>query len=61
MCRKLHASAFRTRANLATRDWNTLTGAEIIKFYESSKGEHKAFALNADQAYLLNLIINLKY
>lgn len=43
MCRKLHASAFRTRAKVATRDWETLQGAEYIKFYESSQGEHKGF------------------
>lgn len=43
MCRKLHASAFRTRARVASRDWKTLSGAESIKFYESSPGEHKAF------------------
>jgi len=43
MCRKLHASAFRTRAKIATKDWNTLSGAEYIKLYESSEGEHKSF------------------
>lgn len=43
MCRKLHASAFRTRAKVATRDWKTLTGEEFIKFYESSPGERKGF------------------
>ncbi len=43
MCRKLHASAFRTRAKVATKNWNTLTGAEFIKFFESSEGEHKGF------------------
>jgi len=43
MCRKLHASAFRTRAKVATKDWNTLTGAQYIKLYESSEGEYKSF------------------
>ena len=43
MCRKLHASAFRTRAKVASKDWKTLTGEAFIKFYESSPGEHKAF------------------
>ena len=43
MCRKLHASAFRTRAAVATRDWKTLTGEQFIKFYESSPGERKGF------------------
>ncbi|WP_371926104.1 GFA family protein [Pseudomonas sp. LPB0260] len=43
MCRKLHASAFRTRARVAAKDWRTLSGERFIKFYESSKGEHKGF------------------
>lgn len=43
MCRKLHASAFRTRAKVRTRDWTTLKGQDQITFYESSPGEHKAF------------------
>ena len=43
MCRKLHASAFRTRAKIATKDWKTLTGAEFIKLYESYEGEYKSF------------------
>ena len=46
MCRKLHASAFRTRARVATKDWTTLSGAESIKFYESSPGERKGFCSN---------------
>jgi len=43
MCRKLHASAFRTRARVETKSWKTLSGEEFIKFYESSPGEHKGF------------------
>ncbi len=43
MCRKLHSSAFRTRAKIAIKDWTTLEGAQYIKLYESSKGEHKSF------------------
>lgn len=43
MCRKLHAAAFRTRAKVRAADWRTLTGAEFIKFHESSPGEHKGF------------------
>ena len=43
MCRKLHAAAFRTRARVATKDWTTLSGADEIRLYESSPGEHKAF------------------
>ena len=43
MCRKLHSSAFRTRAKVSAGDWKTLTGEEFIKFYESSPGERKGF------------------
>ncbi len=43
MCRKLHASAFRTRAKIRSSGWNTIKGEEYIKFYESSLGEYKAF------------------
>jgi hypothetical protein len=43
MCRKLHASAFRTRAKVKAKDWRTVSGAALIKFYESSPGEHKGF------------------
>lgn len=46
MCRKLHASAFRTRAQVKTEHWTTLSGHSLIKFYESSKGEHKGFCSN---------------
>ena len=43
MCRKLHASAFRTRAKVMANDWVTLSGAQLITFYESSPGERKGF------------------
>lgn len=43
MCRKLHASAFRTRAKVRTDDWTTLKGQDLIRFYESSPGEYKGF------------------
>ena len=43
MCRKLHAAAFRTSAKIRSADWKTLKGEELIRFYESSPGEHKAF------------------
>lgn len=46
MCRKLHASAFRTRAKVQSSDWRTLKGQELLKFYESSPGEHKGFCSN---------------
>ncbi|WP_148861063.1 GFA family protein [Marinobacter fonticola] len=43
MCRKLHASAFRTRAKVSAEHWKTLKGDDLIRFYESSPGEHKSF------------------
>ncbi|MCO1335407.1 GFA family protein [Microbulbifer sp. OS29] len=43
MCRKLHASAFRTRAKVKAEAWTTICGEAFIKFYESSPGEHKGF------------------
>lgn len=46
MCRKLHASAFRTRATINAADWKNLKGDSLIKFYESSPGEHKGFCSN---------------
>lgn len=46
MCRKLHASAFRTRAKITSESWKTIQGEELIKFYESSPGEHKGFCSN---------------
>lgn len=46
MCRKLHASAFRTRAKVNAADWKTTKGDELIRFYESSPGEHKGFCSN---------------
>ncbi|MDC0663471.1 GFA family protein [Marinobacter sp. SS21] len=46
MCRKLHASAFRTRARVRAQDWATLQGHALIRFYESSPGEHKSFCSN---------------
>ncbi|WP_284048088.1 GFA family protein [Marinobacter sp. ATCH36] len=43
MCRKLHASAFRTRAKVQASDWSIVDGQDLLKFYESSPGEHKVF------------------
>jgi hypothetical protein len=43
MCRKLHASAFRTCAKVRVEDWQTVEGQELLKTYESSPGEYKVF------------------
>ena len=43
MCRKLHASAFRTCAKVNSSDWVTVHGRDLLKTYESSPGEFKVF------------------
>lgn len=43
MCRKLHSSAFRTRGVVLVKEWHTTKGQDLMKFYESSKGEYKGF------------------
>jgi hypothetical protein len=52
MCRKLHASAFRTRAKVATRDWEWVSGEALVKYYESSPGEHKGFCRECGSSLL---------
>ncbi|MGN6082984.1 GFA family protein [Trinickia sp.] len=52
MCRKLHASAFRTRAKVATKDWEWVSGEDTVKFYESSPGEHKGFCSECGSSLL---------
>lgn len=52
MCRKLHASAFRTRAKVASKDWTWISGEEFVKFYESSSGEHKGFCSECGSSLL---------
>ncbi|MCL1123226.1 GFA family protein [Shewanella surugensis] len=52
MCRKLHASAFRTRAKIKTDSWKIICGEELIKFYESSPGEHKGFCSECGSSLL---------
>ncbi|MFS8979322.1 GFA family protein [Cupriavidus necator] len=52
MCRKLHASAFRTRAKVATKDWEWVSGQNTVKFYESSPGEHKGFCSECGSSIL---------
>jgi len=52
MCRKLHAAAFRTRAKVATRDWEWVSGEGFVKFYESSPGEQKGFCSECGSSLL---------
>lgn len=52
MCRKLHAAAFRTRAKVASKDWEWVSGEKLVKYYESSPGEHKGFCSECGSSLL---------
>ncbi|KRB64163.1 GFA family protein [Noviherbaspirillum sp. Root189] len=52
MCRKLHASAFRTRAKVASKDWEWVSGENLVKYHESSPGEHKGFCSECGSSLL---------
>lgn len=52
MCRKLHAAAFRTRAKVASKDWEWVSGESLVKYYESSPGEHKGFCSECGSSLL---------
>ena len=43
MCRKIHGSAFRARGRVRTQDISWVKGEGLVKFYESSPGEHRGF------------------
>jgi hypothetical protein len=43
MCRKAHGTAFRARARVETADLGWTRGEELVRFYESSPGEHRGF------------------
>ncbi|MNT61720.1 Glutathione-dependent formaldehyde-activating enzyme [compost metagenome] len=44
--------AFRTRAKVATKDWEWVSGQNTVKFYESSPGEHKGFCSECGSSIL---------
>ena len=52
MCRKLHAAAFRTRAKVASKDWEWVSGENLVKYYDSSPGEHKGFCSECGSSLL---------
>lgn len=52
MCRKTHAAAFRTRAKVASKDWEWVSGEKLVKYYESSPGEHKGFCSECGSSLL---------
>ena len=43
MCRKSHGAAFATWAGVPVEEFRFLAGADQIKLYESSPGNHRAF------------------
>jgi hypothetical protein len=43
MCRKSHGSAFRARGRVRTADLRWTRGEALMRFYESSPGEHRGF------------------
>ena len=43
MCRKAHGAAFATWAGVPAEHFRFVTGADQVKLYESSPGNHRAF------------------
>ena len=43
MCRKAHGTAFRARGRVKTTDLRWARGEELVRYYESSPGEHRGF------------------
>ena len=46
MCRKAHGAAFRSRASIRTADLAWHKGQALVKRYQSSPGEYRAFCSN---------------
>jgi hypothetical protein len=43
MCQKAHGTAFRARGKILAKDFRWLRGKELVRFYESSPGDHRGF------------------
>jgi hypothetical protein len=43
MCRKAHGSAFRARGRVKSKDLRWVRGEELVRYYESSLGQHRGF------------------
>lgn len=43
MCRKAHGSAFRARGRVKTKDLRWVRGEHLVRYYESSPGQHRGF------------------
>ena len=61
MCRKLHASAFRTRATINAGDWKIIEGDELIKFSNHRQASIKGSVPTAAPPFTPVLIQNLDY
>ncbi|MFC4278074.1 GFA family protein [Achromobacter aloeverae] len=43
MCRKSHGSAFRARGSVRASEFSWTRGAGLVRYYESSPGQHRGF------------------
>ncbi|OWT80182.1 MULTISPECIES: GFA family protein [unclassified Achromobacter] len=43
MCRKAHGSAFRARGRVNAAEFRWTRGEDLVRFYESSPGQHRGF------------------
>jgi len=43
MCRKAHGSAFRARGRVNASEFRWIRGEKLVRFYESSPGQHRGF------------------
>jgi hypothetical protein len=43
MCRKVHGTAFRARGRVKTQDLRWVRGEELVRYHESSPGQHRGF------------------
>ncbi|ALM86000.1 GFA family protein [Bordetella sp. N] len=43
MCRKAHGSAFRARGSVKASEFRWKRGETLVRFYESSPGQHRGF------------------
>lgn len=43
MCRKAQGAAFRSRARVRAVDFRWVAGEDLVRFYESSPGNHRGF------------------
>jgi len=68
MCRKAHGSAFRARGRVKTKDLRWVRGEHLVRYYESSPGQHRGFCSHcgsslftrfADAPHVLGLALGI--